>query len=145
MVWIACLLFLVDRLVKNWIQSHFGVSESIPIIPDVFNITLVYNTGAAFSMFRQYPELLLGITILLLLGLTIYSFRRKAFDVLECWGLALVIGGALGNMTDRLLFGKVVDYLDFALIQYPIFNLADVCIFCGVCLLLLHYVSKPTA
>ncbi len=144
LVWLACLLFLVDRLVKNWIQSRLGVSESIPIIPDVFNITLVYNTGAAFSLFRQYPELLLVITFVLLTGLSLYSFARSTFDRMELIGFGLVLGGALGNLADRLLYGKVVDYLDFALIQYPIFNLADVCIFCGVCLLLLHYVIRPS-
>lgn len=137
--------FLLDRLVKNWIQSHLTPAASIAIMPGVFHITHVYNTGAAFSMLQQHPGLLLIITSILFLGLLAYSLRKSVMPPVERIGLSLVLGGALGNIGDRLMFGKVVDYLDVVIIHYPVFNLADSFIFIGVCLLLLHYLRQPSS
>ena len=144
----ALVFFVLDQLVKNWIQTHLTPSESLSVLPGFFNLTLVYNTGAAFSLFQQYPALLLVITLALLTGLLTYASKKTHYTLIECLGLGLVIGGAFGNLADRLMMAKVVDYLDMVLIHWPIFNLADAFIFCGICLLLIHHLQhldKQTA
>ena len=71
-----------------------------------------------------------------------YSLMKKSLSMQEVFALGMILGGALGNIGDRLLLGQVVDYLDFTWIDYPIFNLADAFIFCGICLLAFHYVFQ---
>lgn len=135
--------FVCDQAIKKWVQSSMMSSQSIPVWPDVFQITFVHNTGAAFSMFEEHPGVLLGVTIALFLILFYFAFKKARLTTLELFGYSLILGGASGNIADRLLLGKVVDYLDFVLIRYPVFNLADACIFCGVCLLIIYQLKAP--
>lgn len=111
--------------------------QSIAVWPGIFQITFVYNTGAAFSLFEQYPSLLLGVTLVLFLVILTIALSRSTMSRIETIGFSMVLGGALGNIADRLSQGKVVDFLDFVCILYPVFNLADSFIFLGVCILLL--------
>lgn len=134
--------FLLDRLAKDMVQHKLMVSESIPVLPDVFHITYVHNPGAAFSLFHQYPSALLILTSILFLAFLLYSLLKKSLSLQEVFALGLILGGALGNIADRLMLGQVIDYLDFRIIDYPIFNLADAFIFCGICLLSVYYVFQ---
>lgn len=139
--WIV-FLFLVDRGVKEWVQHQLFQGDSIPIIPHVFHITFVHNSGAAFSLFREHPLPLLWVTIGLFSIFLFYSLLKPQLNQWEVSALSLILGGALGNIADRLMLGRVIDYLDLAWIDYPIFNLADVFIFCGICLFISHYVFQ---
>ena len=137
------LVLLFDQGVKKYIQSNFSVGHSVDFIPNVFRLTLTYNKGAAFSLFKDYPQVLLIVTILIILVFTLYCFNKKSTSSIELMGYGLILGGACGNLIDRVILGKVVDYLDFVLINYPIFNLADSFIFIGVILLIWHQLNSP--
>jgi signal peptidase II len=125
-----------DQLVKGWVQRALLPGESWPVVSGVFHLTRVHNPGAAFSLLQDYPQLLLWITALAFGAFLAYCLKRHQEDWLAG---ALLLGGAAGNLLDRLQYGYVVDYFDFRLIHYPVFNLADVCIVAGVGLLLLRY------
>jgi signal peptidase II len=138
----ALMVFLLDAVTKITIVQMLEPGESLPIIPGVFHLTRMHNTGAAFSLFYQHPEILTmvaGTFFLILLG---YMLTRKSLPMLEAVGFSFILGGALGNLLDRIRLGGVVDFLDFTLINYPVFNLADSFILVGVGLLLWAYVIQ---
>lgn len=122
------LLFLADQASKWLIVHHVMFQEAVPVIPGFFSITHVYNTGAAFSMMHDSNRF---FTILSLAVFVALLFLRKRFTgLLMQWGWVLILSGILGNVTDRILRGHVVDFLDFQFGSYhwPAFNVADSCI-----------------
>jgi len=127
----ASIVVIIDRLSKNWILEHFSIGDSHRIT-SFFYLTLVNNTGSAFGFLQRHNGLLLGISCSILLGLLFSAWSlcdqggQWAF-----WGLALIIGGAIGNMIDRWAYGLVIDFLDFRV--WPVFNLADssICVGAG--------------
>lgn len=126
---------LLDQGSKMLAKAYINPDAPIILIPDVFQLTLAYNTGAAFSMFHNQPQLLGIFTSLLFLALLAYGLLRTHFAKGERLAMALILGGALGNLIDRLSTGKVTDYFDVIAIHYPIFNVADSFIFIGVLLM----------
>jgi signal peptidase II len=137
-------LAAIDQATKWWANSAFLPEVSVPVIPKIFQWTLTYNTGAAFSMFHQTPGLLTAFSTLLFLVLGAYSFLPARSRNLESTALGLLLGGALGNLLDRLLNGRVTDFIDVVLIHYPVFNVADAFIFIGTLLLIAtHFFTKP--
>ena len=127
-------LTLLDQGSKWLAQSYLVPAHPVPLIPGVFQLTLAYNTGAAFSMLNNQPLLLTGFTSLVFIGLLVYGLLRSHMLKSELLGLALILGGALGNLIDRVRLGHVIDFLDVVAIHYPVFNVADSFIFCGVIL-----------
>ncbi len=126
-------VLLVDQGTKTAVQMLMYKGESIPVLPPVFYLTYIMNPGAAFGILPNQNVLFITTGLLLVIGaLAIYRKLPPAKKILRI-GLGLVLGGALGNLVDRLRFGKVVDFLDFRV--WPVFNLADTAIFIGVCLL----------
>jgi signal peptidase II len=121
----------------KWLVNHFLIPEiSRPLIPGVFQLTLTYNTGAAFSLLEQHPALLTIFSLVLFLLLSGYAFLRSRLYRGEPFSLALLLGGALGNLLDRLFAGRVTDFMDVVFIHYPVFNVADMLIFFGALLLI---------
>ena len=114
---------------------------SVPIIEDALHLTYAENTGAAFSMFDEPDErwIFMSISTVAIVALLVYFFVRKPTDKWECLSLAFIIGGGIGNMIDRFLLGYVVDMIDFCLIDFAVFNVADsfVCIGAGLLMLTL--------
>lgn len=143
---IIAFVFLVDQLSKAVVQMLMYLGESIPVLPPVFYLTYIMNPGAAFGLLAYQTHLFVGVTVLLVAGVLL-GYRRLPPDrPLMRYGLALVVGGALGNLVDRLRFGRVVDFLDFRV--WPVFNLADTAIVIGAGLLvweLLRDTGKKTA
>ncbi len=137
------LVALLDQASKAWMVALLAEGGSRPLLPGVFQLTLTYNTGAAFSLLREHPQWLTLLTGLIFAGLVAYAFRPRQALPAERWALALILGGALGNLIDRLRLGKVVDFLDVVAIHYPVFNLADSFIFCGVAWLVLIHLRPP--
>ncbi len=139
---IALAVVLLDQGSKWWIEQHFLVFEVKRLLP-VFDLTLVYNEGAAFSMLSEaggwqrwfFVVLAVAVVVVLLFWLR----RLVAGSWSEALGVALVIGGAFGNLIDRIRFGHVVDFLDFHIGEWhwPAFNIADSAISIGVVLLIL--------
>jgi signal peptidase II len=136
--WVAAVAVVaVDALSKQWIVNSLAVGETIPIWRGVFHFTHVRNTGAAFSLFVGGSEWLKWISLMVSIGLVIYGLVSPQIFVLEQWGYGFILGGAIGNGLDRFLTGQVVDFLDFRLIHFAVFNLADVSINLGIACLLL--------
>jgi len=133
---IASLALVVDQVTKFAVAMRFSLGQSIPLWPGVFHFTYVRNTGAAFSLFAGGSFWLRWLSLFVSLGLMLWAFFGPRFPRWEQLGYGLVLAGAFGNGIDRFLFGYVVDFLDFRLINFPIFNLADVCINLGIICLL---------
>lgn len=138
---IAGLVVILDQLTKLWVVNNFQLYESKAVIPGVANLVYVTNTGAAFSLFadvespwRHYFFLAVGGAALI--GLTIAYFRYYRTTVLYGAALALIAGGAAGNLLDRLRYGSVVDFIDIYVGTYhwPAFNIADsaICVGAGL-------------
>jgi signal peptidase II len=137
---VAVLFF--DQWSKGWITRHFDVHQSFTVIEGLFDVTYVRNAGAAFGLFASVDSSLKAIFLntvaLIAFGVvTIYAFRSSVRSVRLQIGLALILGGAVGNLLDRVRFGFVVDFLDFSLggHHWPAFNVADSAICTGVALL----------
>ena len=131
--WVIAITGLIlDQITKYLVVVEFkNVGVSLPLWQDIFHLTYVQNTGAAFSFFQGGIVWLKWLSLLVSLGLIIYALSDKLAKV-EQIGYGFVLAGALGNGVDRFLFGYVVDFLDFRLINFPVFNLADTCINLGI-------------
>ena len=142
--WIAAIASLaLDHLTKLWVVLNFDLEETKPLWSGVFHFTYVRNYGAAFSLFSENGEWLrwLSLTVsLALIALALYGPRMTRW---ERAGYGFILGGAMGNGIDRFLIGFVIDFLDFRLIRFPVFNLADVFINIGIICLLIAAFRSP--
>ncbi len=150
---LAALVILADRLSKLWIKAHIQTGDARPVIPGVFRLTHVLNTGAAFSLFEgarspatvRYVLIAVAcIEITVVLAFLIRTGRRLTSTTV---GFALILGGALGNLYDRVHLHYVIDFLEVRIIHYhwPDFNIADSSIVIGACLLMLEVLRpQPT-
>jgi signal peptidase II len=141
LLWIAALIGLVlDRSTKLLIESTMLLTvppQTIAVIPGVFHITYVVNTGAAFSLFRQGVGWLRWLSLAVGVGLMVLAWVSPSLSQWEQAGYGCILSGALGNGIDRFVQAQVVDFLELRLIQFPVFNLADVFINIGIgCLLI---------
>ena len=134
----AILVILLDQGSKFFIQQKMKIGESIPIIKGIFHITYIENPRTAFGIFR-YQTIFFVIAILISVILIILISRKMVFkkDSLVYIPLTLVLGGAIGNLIDRLRTGRVIDFLDFRI--WPIFNFADTAIVCGMLILVVYF------
>lgn len=137
---LAALVAVLDQASKAWVLSVFAPHERLEVLP-FFNLVLVFNPGASFSFLADAGGWQRWFFIVLALGISawlVVLLRRHARENLMATGLALVLGGAGGNVIDRLRFGAVVDFLDFHVAgwHWPAFNVADTAITSGVMLLL---------
>ena len=135
-------LYLLDQGTKWWIVGHFQPDEQRPVIPGFFDLCYFMNTGAAFSIGSGNNGLFVVISAVALVALIVFARRGGFPDTLSRAAAALVAAGILGNVTDRLIHGHVVDFLLFDLHvrwanPWPAFNVADSCICVAVALFLL--------
>ena len=136
LVWlmiIAGVIFL-DQLSKWLTVINLGLHETFPLIEGVFHFTYVQNTGAAFSMFNEPDErwIFMSISTVAIIGLSIYLWFNRKGSKLLCVALSFIVGGGIGNMIDRCILKYVIDMLDFRLINFAIFNVADSFVCVGV-------------
>lgn len=138
----ASVVITLDLLSKHWVQTHLPVGQPIVVWPGVFQLTYVVNQGGAFSLLHQNPMLLTSLSALMLVALIglLLWFQPKTWG--ENLGFGVMIGGALGNLWERLFMGGVTDFLDVCVIHYPIFNIADSFICVGVAGLIGYYVWR---
>ncbi len=137
----AAILIIIDQLVKILIRTKMTLNSSIPIIPNVFNLTYVENKGAAFSILENNQIFLILLAFIFLFLIDYYIKKEKKFSKLSIISLGIIIGGIIGNLVDRLLLHAVVDYFDFTLINFAIFNIADMGITIGVALLIISTIK----
>lgn len=135
---LAIILFILDQVSKALISTYLRLNESITIIKDLFYIRYINNTGASFGMFKDSKIFLIILSILAIIIILRYmnSFKKTKLNTI---GFGLVLGGILGNLSDRILYGYVKDFLDFVIFNYnyPVFNLADIFIVLGVIILII--------
>ena len=137
---LVVLLVAADQLVKILVRANIPLGASMPFLPGLVELTYVQNTGAAFSLFSQHTWLLTLLSGVVSVVLVICLGKR----VLPHWSgmlaLALLLGGAVGNFIDRLLFGFVTDMFATTFVNFAVFNVADVGVVLGGVLLCLHLI-----
>lgn len=131
---ISFIVLLIDFISKRLIISSLLVDESIRVIDKFFSITYVRNTGVAFSLFDGHVDLIVIINLIIILLMFKYLSNNGINNKIEKFSYGFIFGGAVGNLIDRIIYGYVVDFLDFNLFGYsaPIFNFADTFIVIGV-------------
>jgi signal peptidase II len=143
---VAAFIVVLDRTTKLWIVAHIKTGGAIVVIPGFFRLTHVLNTGAAFSMFESSPSpllvrnLLVAFSIVAVIVVVVLIWKMGQHVTLSSVALALILGGAVGNLYDRIHYKHVVDFLEVHIVHYhwPDFNVADSAIVIGACLLLLE-------
>ena len=126
--------YLVDQLTKIFMTGFLEPGNTLPLIPNILHLTLVNNTGAAFGMFRSFSFVFVPIALAAVLFLTIFLFvKRDTLPLSEKVALSLFLAGVLGNLTDRLRLGYVIDFIDMRV--WPVFNVADSLITVGAAVL----------
>ncbi len=149
---LACvggLIIIIDQITKAVILSFIPLYRSIAVVPGFFSLTHIQNPGGAFGFMSNQSSSLLNIIFLFVASLAIclvfyfYINTPKKYNLLAT-GFALIFGGAIGNMIDRIRFGKVVDFLDFYIgdFHWPAFNVADSAITVGIVIFLFHLLFK---
>ena len=146
----AIVVLLLDRLTKWLVSDRIQLHDSIPVIPGFFRLTHVQNRGAAFGLFADSPSewkvaILVAFSLIALVVVSALLWRNSHALSMTGTALALILGGAVGNLWDRVLAGHVVDFLDFYVGTYhwPAFNVADSAIVIGALLLVGEILFKP--
>ena len=127
---IAVILIAVDRVTKNWAVEALADGD-IAVIDKVLYFRYTENTGVAFSMFSDNRWVLVGVTSVMLIVALAFFLSGKIKDKAELFALSLIIAGGVGNLIDRLSLGYVIDFIDVRIINFAIFNVADMCITIG--------------
>jgi len=133
-------IILLDQLIKYFVSTNMFLGQSIPVLPQIFHLTYIQNPGAAFGILENQRYLFILIAAVLIVAV-IYFYKKiiqlsKLFQV----GIALLFGGAIGNMIDRIFIGRVIDYMDFRI--WPVFNLADIAIVSGCAIIAFNLLFK---
>ena len=139
-------LYILDQLTKFLVLAHIPTHVTIEVIPGFFNLVQVHNTGAAFGMLKDNNAFFIGLATVALIVLVVMARRGCFLDAPTRLGAALLASGVIGNLTDRILHGYVVDFLDVILPWYghwPAFNIADSCICIAAVLFLVSGFTAP--
>lgn len=144
---LALIVLILDQITKHWIEFVFEMHQIKPVIPGFFNLTLAYNPGAAFSFLADaggwqrhfFTGLALVVSVVI-----VYLLKKHEAEPRYATSLALILGGALGNAIDRMVFGHVIDFLQFYYQNwyYPSFNIADSAICIGAVLMVYDSFKK---
>ena len=143
-IWLVVIVVAVflDQLTKYLTVLHLKPVDTLPIIEDVIHLTYVENTGAAFGMMKDARWIFMITSTLAIIGILVYLFWKRPESKLECLSLAFIVGGGIGNMIDRTVLGYVVDMIDFRLINFAVFNVADSFVCVGAGLMILHLILE---
>ena len=149
LIWFAVMAVTVflDQLTKYLTILHLKPIDTLPIIEDVFHLTYVENTGAAFGMMKDARWVFMITSTVAIVGILIYMFRRtyvkkEKMPWMEALSLSLIVGGGIGNMIDRTTLGYVVDMIDCRFINFAVFNVADSFVCVGAGLMILHLILE---
>ena len=144
---VVSLVVIIDQATKQLALKLFDPLDPIVVIPKCFNLTLAFNKGAAFGMFGDLPDgtrqlVLAGAAVLAFIAIIYFLVRDYKYDPFGQAALSMILGGAIGNIIDRVVYGKVVDFIDwyYGSYHWPAFNIADSAICVGVAILIL---KKP--
>lgn len=135
MYWIITLTVVIDQFAKNFVRNTMDYGQSIAIIDNYFYLTLYFNSGAAWGVFSGQKGFLSVVGVISIIGFLLYSYNVT--EKLTRIAIGLFIGGSIGNLLDRLIFGEVTDMFDVRILNSPIFNMADIFLVCGFILLII--------
>ncbi len=140
---IAVICTLIDQVIKNVLFWLLSFGSSVEVISNFFSLTMIQNTGAAFSILSSNTLFLIVVSIISLCLIYYFFIKDRDLVKVEEYLYGILIGGILGNLIDRIVRGYVIDYLDFNVFGYnfPVFNLADVCIMVSIVLIVIHLVK----
>ena len=141
---ITAIILIIDQIVKLIINNSLELYQAIKVIPGFFSIIFVKNTGAAFSILEDNTVFLVILSVIVIIILDRFIKKEKNLTKLSIISFGLILGGIFGNLIDRIIHHGVIDYLSFTFFGYsfPIFNIADITITCGVGLLLLSMILE---
>lgn len=131
---------LIDQVVKIIVSSTMSVGQTVPVIEDIFHFTYIRNEGAAFGMLADHRWVFMIISTVAIGALLVYLFKFCKERMLTKIGIALIIGGGIGNMIDRIFLGYVVDMIDCRFIDFYVFNIADSCVCVGAGIVILGFI-----
>lgn len=143
---IVSLIVIFDRLTKILFSHTLSLGESLPVVRNIFHITLVQNTGIAFGLFKNHGVVFIIIPLIMIFLLVFnfyqYNYNNEKFSRLYVTAVSLILAGAIGNLIDRIFYGYVIDFIDFRI--WPVFNIADSAITVGAFLLILQLNSSTS-
>lgn len=137
---IVLMVLLADQFSKAWIQKGMTFGQSRPLLGDALRLTLTQNTGGAWGLLPQGNHWFIAFASVAVVALLVAYHRMPKVELFVGSAFALALGGALGNVTDRIRHGYVVDFLHAKFINFPVFNIADTAITFGIVFLLLHLI-----
>ena len=139
---ITLFMFLIDFLSKNFITHNFILLKSIELIPNFFYITYLQNTGAAWSILKNNTIMLALLSLIIFILISNHIKKLQFIDKWSIISFGLLLGGILGNFIDRVMYGYVIDFLDFKIFgyDYPVFNLADTMIVIGTIMIIIKII-----
>jgi signal peptidase II len=143
---VAAAVVLVDQITKLAIVERLGIGESLPVLSGLVNLRHIRNTGAVFGIMKGAGTYFTVFSIVAAAVLVIVLFLARKASVLVKVSLGLILGGAVGNLIDRLRFGNVIDFVDVGVgqgVRWPCFNVADLAITVGVAFLVVNTLKKP--
>ena len=143
-VWTMIIVAVIylDQITKWLTVIKLDLGESFPLIKDVFHFTYVQNRGAAFGILQDQRWVFLVISTVAIAALSVMLWKNRKGSKLLCVAISMIIGGGIGNMIDRCLLGYVIDFLDFTLIDFAVFNVADSFVCIGVGLFVLELILE---
>ena len=136
---LALVILVLDRITKFAVTKNLSQGHSIKIIPGIFHITLISNNGTAFGLFKNQNTFFIILSALVIISIIVYSSKAKLAAPTSL-ALGLILGGAIGNLADRIRFGYIIDFLDFRI--WPVFNVADSAITVGVIILVVNILFR---
>ena len=139
---LSILFVIADQVVKMWIVNNFSLHDGMELIKGIVSILYVRNTGAAWGMFEGKMFFFYLITAVAVGTLLYLMFKEKGKSKLLLTAYSLILAGAVGNFIDRIRLGYVVDMFKFEFIDFPIFNVADICLTIGVIFLFYYVIFK---
>ena len=144
MIIITIILILLDAISKMIISNNLTLNKSITIIPNFFYLTYAHNYGGAWSICENSTLIITIVSFIVILGISYYIFKNKVTKKIEVIGYSLLLGGAIGNLIDRVMYGYVIDFFDFYIFGYdfPVFNIADIGIITGIILLAISMILE---
>ena len=144
LIFMTLIIIIFDVISKLFVSNILILNESITIIPNFFYLTYTHNYGGAWSIFDNSKLFITIVSFLIIIGIVYILFKNKIKKKIEIVGYSLLLGGAIGNLIDRIIYGYVIDFLDFYVFGYdfPIFNIADIGIVVGIILLLVSMILE---
>ena len=135
---IIAVILITDFLVKQYILNNVALGETFGSFTALFDFVYVQNTGAAFSILSGKMWLLAVVSVVFCIAVIVYFIKKRPKNKLLCISLAMMFAGALGNAVDRICYGYVVDFIKTTFMNFAVFNIADIAITVGACLLVVY-------